>query len=300
MRISTSYYFSSNQQALLDKQATLSYLQQQLATGRRIITPSDDPVGATHALQTARALSVSENNIENITKAGTRVQVESTTLEAIRNVLENAKNIATGAGSNPSTEERTSYANYLTQLYDDLKGYANSTDADGNYLFSGFKNVAPFQQVTGASNYQGDSSNRYVSISNSRQIQVSDSGQDVFSVGTANDPFAVISQFITDLQDTTLTGSAFQTAVTNAVSGLGGALTQVQKVSDNAATRYQELQTAKDTESQYKLQFQNELSRVEDADTQTVAVQLQLQQTSLEASQKAFINATQLNLFSLL
>ena len=300
MRISTSSYFNMNLAAMQDKQAALFHVQQQMATGRRIVTPSDDPVGAAHALQTARALSVSENSLENIAKASTRIKTESTTLEAIRQVLESAKETAVSAGSNPSTQERTSFANYLTQVYEDLRAYANSTDAEGNYLFSGFKNVAPFSQITGASSYQGDNAKRYVSIGSNQQIQVSDSGQEVFSVGTANDPFAVISQFITDLQDGTLTGAAFDTAADTAFAGLENALSKVEQISDHVAVRFQQLDTAKSTETQYKLQYQDELDRVESVDMMTAGVQLQLLQTSLEATQKAFINASQLNLFSLL
>ena len=289
-----------NLAAMQDKQATLFHVQQQMATHRRIVTPSDDPVGAARALQTARALSVSESSLENIAKAQTRIKAESTTLEAIRQVLESAKDTAVSAGTNPSTQERTSFANYLTQVYQDLRGYANSTDAEGNYMFSGFKNVTPFQQTTGASNYQGDNAKRYVSIGSNQQIQVSDSGQEVFSVGTANDPFAVISQFITDLQNGALTGTAFDAAADTAISGLENALSKVVQISDHVAVRFQQLDTAKDVETQYKLQYQDELDRVESVDMLTAGVQLQLLQTSLEATQKAFINASQLNLFSLL
>ena len=300
MRISTSSYFTMNLAAMQDKQATIFHVQQQMATGRRIVTPSDDPVGAARALQTARALSVSENSLESIAKAQTRLKAESTTLEAIRQVLQSAKDTAVSAGTNPSTQERTSFANYLTQVYDDLRGYANSTDAEGNYIFSGFKNVSPFQQITGASNYQGDNAKRYVAISSNQQIQVSDSGQEVFSVGTANDPFAVISQFITDLQNPALTGAAFDAAADTAISGLENALSKVEQISDHVAVRFQQLDTAKSTETQYKLQYEDELDRIESVDMLTAGVQLQLLQTTLEATQRAFINASQLNLFNLL
>lgn len=289
-----------NLAAMQDKQATIFHVQQQMATGRRIVTPSDDPVGAARALQTARALSVSENSLESIAKAQTRLKAESTTLEAIRQVLQSAKDTAVSAGTNPSTQERTSFANYLTQVYDDLRGYANSTDAEGNYMFSGFKNVSPFQQITGASNYQGDNAKRYVAISSNQQIQVSDSGQEVFSVGTANDPFAVISQFITDLQNPALTGAAFDAAADTAISGLENALSKVEQISDHVAVRFQQLDTAKNTETQYKLQYEDELDRIESVDMLTAGVQLQLLQTTLEATQRAFINASQLNLFNLL
>jgi flagellar hook-associated protein 3 FlgL len=301
MRISTAYAFDMSSAAMQAKQTDIFHTQQQIATGRRIVTPSDDPVGATHALQASRALAVTENNIENIKKTEVQIRTESTTLDAIRKVLENAKGMTVGAGINPSTQERTSFANYLTQMYQDLLGYANTTDSEGNYLFSGFKgSTVPFQQATGASNYQGDNSQRFLSISSSRQVQVSDSGQEVFGVGTANDPFAVISQYIADLQNPALTGAAFDAASATANSGLSNALANVVNISDHVAVRFQELKIAQDTEAQYKLQYQNELERVESVDMQKAAVELSLQQVSLEATQKAFLSASKLSLFDYL
>jgi flagellar hook-associated protein 3 FlgL len=299
MRISTAFAYSMNTAAMQSKQADIVYTQQQIATNRRIVTPSDDPVGATHALESARALAISANNVENINKADVQLKVESTTLEAVRQVLNNAKNVAIGSGGNPSTQERTSFANYLTQIYQDLLGYANSTDSQGNYIFSGSKgSTVPFQQVAGASNYQGDNAQRNVAISSSRQIPVSDSGQSVFGVGTANDPFTVISQLITDLQNGALTGAALDTAASTAVTGISNAIDNVIKIHDQVAVRVQELQSAKDAEAQFSLQYNNELSRVENVDMQKAAVELQLQQVSLQATQQAFMNASKLSLFN--
>jgi flagellar hook-associated protein 3 FlgL len=301
MRISTSIYFSSNQAAMQAKQADIFHTQAQIATGRRIVTPSDDPVGATHALQASRGLALTENNIENINKADVQIKMESTVLGAIHKVLNNARGVAIGAGGEPSAQERTSFSNYLTQIYQDLLGYANTTDSEGNYMFSGFKgSTVPFQQSTGPSNYKGDNAQRFVAISNNREIQVSDSGQAVFSVGTANDPFAVITQFIADLQNGALTGAAYNAAASAAVTGLSNALDNVVNISDHVAVRFQELQIAKEAETQYKQQYQNELDRVENVDMQKAAVELSLQQVSLEATQKAFLNASKLTLFDYL
>ncbi len=301
MRISTSFSFEMNAAAMQSKQADIYHTQTQVATGRRIVTPSDDPIGATHALEASRALAMSGNYVENIKKAEIQLKSESTTLDAIRHVLMNAKNIAVGSGGNPSTQERTSFSHYLEQMYQDLLGYANSQDAQGNYMFSGSKGgTVPFQQVIGPSNYQGDNVQRNIAISSTRQIPVSDSGQAIFSVGTPNDPFAVISTFITDLQNGALTGAAFETAVGTAVTGLGKALDNVVNVHDQVGVRFQELQVAKEAEAQFSLQYQNELARVESVDMQKAAIELQLQQTSLEATQKAFLSASKLTLFNLL
>jgi flagellar hook-associated protein 3 FlgL len=301
MRISTAFFFSSNTAALQSKQADLYQSQQQLATGRRIVTPSDDPIGATNALRTSQALAMSENNLANIRTARVMVQGESTTLEAIRNTLISAQSVALGAGDSPSMQERADFAGFLQQIYKDMLGYANGIDTNGNYMFAGYKGgTVPFQQTSGASNYQGDNGQQNVSISNGRQIAVNDPGQTVFGVGTANDPFAVIDQFITDLQNTSLTEAAFDAAVNTALTGLSNALDNVVNIADQVGIRFQELKRAEDVEINYSTQFENELSRLESVDIQKVAVELQLQQISLQASQQAFANVSNMILFNYL
>lgn len=301
MRISTSFSFEMNSVSMQSKQAEIFHTQQQLATNRRIVTPSDDSVGATHALENARALAISESNTEGMKLAEVQIKAETTTLDAIRQVLNNAKGIAIGATGNPSSQERTSFTNYLQEIYQDLQGYANSTDVQGNYMFSGFNGgTVPFQQAAGPSNYQGDNAQRFVAISSTRQIPVSDSGQAVFGVGTPNDPFAVIGQFVADLQNNGLTQAQYDAAAKAAVDGLSNALANVVRIQDQVAVRFQELQMAQDVEAKFALQFADELERVEGLDKQKAAVELNLQQVSLEATQKAFLSASKLSLFNYL
>jgi len=301
MRISTSYSFQMNIAAMQEKQANLSHTQQQLATQRRILTPSDDPTGAAHALQVSQSLAASESYAANIKAATIRLNGESNVLEAVRKVLDNVRNIANSASGTSDMEKRAHYATYLQQTYQDLLGYANTTDTDGNYMFAGFKGgTVPFQQVSGAANYQGDAGQRSVAISNGRQIEVSDAGQTVFGVGSADDPFAVIDQFITDLQNPGLTGSAYDTAVNTALTSISNARSTVVGVHNQVATRLQELQEAETVQANFTLQFKNELDRVESVDMQEAAVKLQLQQVSLQATQQAFVNASQLFLFNYL
>ena len=168
-------------------------------------------------------------------------------------------------------------------------------------MFSGSKGATkPFQQATGASNYQGDSLQQSITISSSRQIPVSDSGQSVFGPGTANDPFKVIDQFITDLQNGALTGAAFDTAVSTALTGLTNALDNVENIQDQVAVRFQELGDAQAVQTNFTTQFQNELDRIESLDLQKAALQLQLQQVSLQALQQTVASTGRLSLFNFL
>src|SRR3989338_6116590 len=55
MRISSNTIFDSNVAALNQQQARLLQTQQQIASGRRILAASDDPVAATRALEINQA-----------------------------------------------------------------------------------------------------------------------------------------------------------------------------------------------------------------------------------------------------
>ncbi|MDR2450405.1 MAG: flagellar hook-associated protein FlgL, partial [Candidatus Accumulibacter sp.] len=77
-----------------------------------------------------------------------------------------------------------------------LLGMANSKDANGYYLFSGYQgHTQPFQRVTGGTDpvaYRGDDGQRLMQVGASRQIAVSDSGRDIFERNlTGNGTFAL-------------------------------------------------------------------------------------------------------------
>ena len=62
MRVSTALMFSSGAIGIQNNQFNLYKAQNQLSTGRRILTPADDPIGASEALvvsQTTRSSGAS-------------------------------------------------------------------------------------------------------------------------------------------------------------------------------------------------------------------------------------------------
>lgn len=61
MRISTNTIYQSGISKISDIQVEQSKLQQQIATGRRILTPSDDPVGSARALQLTQSQKSARN-----------------------------------------------------------------------------------------------------------------------------------------------------------------------------------------------------------------------------------------------
>lgn len=218
MRISSNTLYDLGVNTISSQLTSLVKTQQQISTGRRILTPSDDPVASSAALGTDNALNVTKQYLENIGNARSTLSLEESVVSNIKNVFQDARQTIVSAGNaSLSAADRASLATSLRSNYNELLSLANSKDGQGNYFFSGFStNTQPFTQTSGAAVYAGDQGQRKLPITPTRQIDVSDSGQDLFRPGVAGaDPFAAIENFITALgngsignQVTAGTGSA--------------------------------------------------------------------------------------------
>lgn len=192
MRISTKTIYEMGSARISDLQVAQTRTQQQLSTGRRILTPADDPVAS------ARALEVTQSDAMNTQFATNRQSVKSSlsmvegTLAGVTSLLQDAKTLTINAGNGAlSASDRTSIATELRGRFDQLLGLANTTDGTGNYLFSGYQtSLQPFVQTSGGVAYQGDQGQRMLQVDNARQMALSDTGSSVFeSVRTGNGTF---------------------------------------------------------------------------------------------------------------
>lgn len=193
MRISTSQIFNAGSRNILEGQAALFRTQNQLSTGRRILTPSDDPVGASQVLLDTQAREVNLQHADNQSNANLQLALEEDRIkQVVEGILYIQEKVAAGNNSSLSDSQREFFANDLQQQFELLMGMGNSANASGHYLFSGFQGeTQPFQIVNGQVQYFGDQGQRTLQVGASRQIAVSDSGYDIFMRNrTGNGTFA--------------------------------------------------------------------------------------------------------------
>src|SRR5687767_11791002 len=194
MRISTGMIYDLSIAGVQQRQQEMMRLQQQVASGTRMQTPSDDPVGATAALDVKQAQALNDQYQANGDGAKTLLAMEENALANTTSVLQDVKTIAVYAG-NPtlSNADRQSLALDLESRYQELLGIANTRDANGQYLFSGYQgSTQPFAEAApGNVTYAGDDGQRKVQISGSRAIAINDSGDAVFrAIRNGNGSFA--------------------------------------------------------------------------------------------------------------
>ncbi len=197
MRISTSQIFQLGLSALLDQQQAASKTQLQIATGRRILTPADDPVGSVRILDLQEELGLTEQYQANSNFARARLGLEENALIGVGNLLHRVRELAIlGNYDVLSADDRRSIATEVRGRLDDLLSLTNSRDPNGEYIFAGFQGLTqPFgPDISGNFIYSGDDGQRFLQIGPSRQVAISDSGTDVFrAIRNGNGTFATFS-----------------------------------------------------------------------------------------------------------
>jgi len=138
MRIATAQYQSSMVAALQDNQAHVAYLTAQIANGKRIQLPSDDPVGNVRLSRLNREEAMLGQYRANIGAVQTRLAKNETYLSSMVSDMQQARDLLVAAadGSNTSAD-LTAKVSSLTALRDSLVYSANTRDQEGNYVFSG-------------------------------------------------------------------------------------------------------------------------------------------------------------------
>lgn len=226
MRISTSAIYNANVDLLNQQQAKLLHTQQQIASGRRILTPADDPIGS------ARALDVTQSDATNTQYATNRNAARHTTslaegiLKSATEILQDVRTTAVYAGDGTVTSiDKQILASDLRSRLNELMALANSTDGIGNYLFSGFQGRAlPFAEGASGVQYLADDGQRMVQVSSSRQLATSDSGADIFMrIKNGNGTFATgqVTTPLTLSTNATIASPVVTAATAGAVNGPG-------------------------------------------------------------------------------
>jgi len=196
MRVSTSLIHMQGVQSILDKQAELVRVQDQLSSGKRILAPSDDPSGASRVIDLTEALAQIEQLDENANYATQQLNLEESTLSNSNLILQRVRELsiqAANVGANDLATEKI-IASEMRERLNELLDSANTRDENGDYIFSGYQSKTKAFTTDGVGNYfyNGDEGQQSIQIGSSRQVAASDSGADVFQkIRTGNGVFTV-------------------------------------------------------------------------------------------------------------
>lgn len=181
-RISTSGVYQQSLSAMLTKQAGLAHTQQQLATGKRLVTAKDDPVAAGTAVSLDRAAAELERYGENANLLGNRLNLQESVLAQAGDRLTRVRELTIQANNaSLSSEDKEAITAELKVIRDELVSLANSQDGNGRYLFGGTADDhAPFVANGGNVTYSGDQTQRKVEIAPDHFVSDTIPGSELF------------------------------------------------------------------------------------------------------------------------
>lgn len=182
MRISTSGLHRNALTAMLAQQTTLAKTQAQLAAGKRVQTPADDPVAAVHILELQRALQESDQFAANSNVAGSRLKLEEQALADAGALLQRVRELTIqGNSGSVDAGSRRLIATEVRARLQELTDLANRRDANNEYLFAGYSTrTQPFTQNAASVIYGGDQGGRVLQVGPTQRIADSHSGYEVF------------------------------------------------------------------------------------------------------------------------
>ena len=306
MRISTPWAQQLGVNSLLNQQVRLNQTQMQLSVGKKILTPSDDPVAATRIVDLNQGIKQNEQYQSNINAARQRLSLEDGVLHDAVSVLHRIKELGVqGLNATNSQNDRIAIAVEMEELNQHLLGLANTRNANGEYLFSGFKtDTPPFSKnAAGGYFYAGDANRREIQIASDRRLADGDYGASVFGLPTGAAPvlgpsgpvdnvFEAIDKFAADLRANAPQG--------NSLDDIAGALEKMLSTEASVGVRLNALDRQEEVNSEFILEMQTLLSATQDLDFTEAISRFNLQTVSLQAAQQAFAKVQDLSLFKFL
>jgi flagellar hook-associated protein 3 FlgL len=284
----------------------LTKTQEQLSTGKQIVSPSDAPDKAALVTRLDSTLARQQSYLDNLKSVNIRLTAEETALQNTSDVMYRIKELATQAANDTlSVQDRKGIAMEIGTLKDQILSLANSQDSNGNYLFSGSRVGEPAFSKDSNDRvlYQGDQARMKVDVGDSRRMNLNMPGSDVFTRVVRDDGkggrvgvdfFQALDDLATAVQASDHISmqrgisevDILQNGISEGLGQVGADLTVV------------DMQTS--VLDQVMLQLKTTRSDVQDLDYTEAITRMNKDQLALEAAQSSFAKISQLSLFKYL
>ncbi|MCP8687551.1 flagellar hook-associated protein FlgL [Marinobacterium sedimentorum] len=302
MRISTQQVFLNNVDNLSRTNSELIKTQQQMATGKRVLQPSDDPLAASQIIKLERELARTEQFQTSIDTANRRLSLEEVTLDQLFNDSIRLKELTIQAGGGAlGSQDRASLATEIDGIINQMQGLMNTKDSQGEYLFSGFqgdKQAYSFNDVTQRYEFQGDAERRFAQIGPDNRIAITDSGAQLFDPTNVLNVALDLSNGLKTIDTSTAAGKLeLDTLVADTLTSLEGVQELNIQGRASIGARMNALEQQQLVNEDYSLFTQEALSSFRDLDYNEAISRLTLQQTTLEAAYASFSKISGLSLF---
>jgi flagellar hook-associated protein 3 FlgL len=301
MKISTAFFFDRATSQLTTAQNRVATSQAQMATGKQLVSPSDDPDKAIAIDRLRTALGRQEGLAGNLQTVQRRFQAEETALSSATDVFARIKELSIQAANDTmGPDGRAVIAMEMGYLREQLVSLSNVQDEQGQYLFGGSRSsLAAYAPTTGATAYQGDQTPAQLTSGTEDLQTYNRAGTDVFSRVVRQTPEGPVGvgffQAIDDL--ITAVKGGRQADMQTSIAEMDHMHQAMALATADVGARMNKVDTQMALIDETVLRLKTTLSDVEDLDYTEAVTRMNKQMLSLEAAMSSFAKVSQLNLF---
>jgi len=189
MRVSTAQFYYQSSLQMGNKASDINEQMSFISSGKRVLTAKDDAVQFGTLAGYNEDLANIEKYKRNITMAENHNSLQEVVFADAELILDKVKQDMLQANNGRMSEEDLqAIADQLRNSFDQLLDLANTQDAKGEYIFSGYQTQQqPFsQQVDSSVIYNGDSGVNELQVAKNINVATNQTGDAVFlNVGNA-------------------------------------------------------------------------------------------------------------------
>lgn len=271
MRVTQSMIAGNSLRNLSKSYEKMGTYQDQLATGKKINRPSDDPVVAMKGMHYRTNLTEVEQYQRNISEAYQWMENSEAGIEQGTQVLQRVRELMVQAsnGTN-SPDDLKAIGSEIKQLKEDLVGSAN-TQVAGKFIFNGTqtKTAPVILNADGTVSVNIDSSAFEIEVSKDVKLRANINNDNVFN----KELFDVMSSIEQALTSGDMSGSS------DMISNLDDRLDVMNAERSELGARFNRLELIEDRVGKQEVVATRILSDNEDADMERVIMDLKTQES---------------------
>ncbi|UKJ19832.1 flagellar hook-associated protein FlgL [Enterobacter mori] len=297
MRLSTLYMYKQSAESMTKRMSQSNDVYLRMSAGKTLLKASDNPTAATDAVKHTDALAQLEmySNVRSRTRGA--LEYQDNILNGVGNLMTTTlKEKLVAAGSDAySDDDRRALGKEIEGIRANLLDLANSRDASGRYIFSGFNTDTPAFDENGV--YQGGSEARKQTIADGTEMQTSHLGNEVF-----DDIFVLLDNAVTELARDPINYDDMRAALSAASKGIDEGIDRLGKVQAELGTHMQQLDAL---DMSGTALIEDTIVKVQDAigsDTSmlvTLVSESQMSELAFNASMFVYKNMQKMNLFNM-
>ena len=280
---------------LQQSQTAVNTSLQEVATGKSVNVPSDNPVAASDMVQNTIETANVDQYTQNVSSTLSMVQTADSSLGSVVTSLTQAISLGTeGANGTNNSTDLQEIATQVQGILQSVVAQAN-TSYQGTYLFGGTETASTPYTASAASSsgyaYNGNNDTNSVAVGDDMNVQVNLPGSQIFS-NSNTDVLGSLSSLVSALQSGN--SSQIQTATSGVTTALNY-VSQQRVFYGNAVSQMNLQETSLQQETVSLTSQQSNLIDVNEAQAATELSQAETANNAAEAAAAKVLPDTLLN-----